>query len=124
MGAALVPLMLLMPFTLMAQKRTLYEFKKNMPVYCDSLIADMTYPLAWGQSEEKDFDAWRKGLDTVAKDLAKNRAERTLRLTFNEEIWEQLYDFKSEPIPYEKGKKIAVRVVSQFGEESTKVLEM
>ena len=43
---------------------------------------------------------------------------------FNEEVWEQLYDFKSEPIPYEKGKKIAVRVVSQFGEESTKVLEM
>jgi adenine-specific DNA-methyltransferase len=74
--------------------------------------------------DKKDFDAWRKGLDTVAKDLAKNRAERTLRLTFNEEIWEQLYDFKSEPIPYEKGKKIAVRVVSQFGEESTKVLEM
>ena len=52
--------MLLMPFTLMAQKRTLYEFKKNMPVYCDSLIADMTYPLAWGQSEEKDFDAWKR----------------------------------------------------------------
>ena len=74
--------------------------------------------------DKKDFDAWRKGLDTVAKDLAKNRAERTLRLTFNEEVWEQLYDFKSEPIPYEKGKKIAVRVVSQFGEESTKVLEM
>ena len=74
--------------------------------------------------DKKDFDAWRKGLDTVAKDLAKNRTERTLRLTFNEEVWEQLYDFKSEPIPYEKGKKIAVRVVSQFGEESTKVLEM
>ena len=71
-----------------------------------------------------DFKAWRKGLDTVAKDLAKKKAERTLRLEFNEEIWDTLYDFKSEPIPYEQGKKIAVRVVSQFGEESTKVLTM
>lgn len=74
--------------------------------------------------DKKDFAAWRKGLDTVAKDLAKKKAERTLRLEFNEEVWDTLYDFKSEPIPYEKGKRIAVRVVSQFGEESTKVLEM
>ena len=74
--------------------------------------------------DKKDFAAWRKGLDTVAKDLAKKKAERTLRLEFNEDIWDTLYDFKSEPIPYEKGKRIAVRVVSQFGEESTKVLEM
>ena len=74
--------------------------------------------------DKKDFDAWRKGLDTVAKDLAKQKAERTLRLEFNDDIWDTLYDFRSEPIAYEKGKKIAVRVVSQFGEESTKVLEM
>lgn len=74
--------------------------------------------------DKKDFAAWRKGLDTVAKDLAKKKAEKTLRLEFNDEVWDTLYDFKSEPIPYEKGKKIAVRVVSQFGEESTKVLEM
>ena len=74
--------------------------------------------------DKKDFAAWRKGLDTVAKDLAKKKAEKTLHLEFNDEIWDTLYDFKSEPIPYEKGKKIAVRVVSQFGEESTKVLEM
>ena len=74
--------------------------------------------------DKKDFSAWRKGLDNVAKDLAKKNAEKTLRLEFNEEIWDTLYDFKSEPIPYEKGKKIAVRVVSQFGEESTKVLTM
>ena len=74
--------------------------------------------------DKKDFAAWRKGLDTVAKDMAKKKAERTLRLEFNEDIWDTLYGFKSEPIPYEKGKRIAVRVVSQFGEESTKVLTM
>ena len=74
--------------------------------------------------EKNEFAAWRKGLDTVAKDLAKQKAERTLRLKFNDEVWDTLYDFKSEPITYEKGKKIAVRVVSQFGEESTKILTM
>jgi len=74
--------------------------------------------------EKKEFAAWRKGLDTVAKDLAKKKAERTLRLQFNDEVWDTLYGFKSEPIPYEKDKKIAVRVVSQFGEESTKILTM
>ena len=74
--------------------------------------------------DKKEFAAWRKGLDNVAKDLAKKKAERTLRLEFNEEIWDTLYGFKSEPIPYENGKKIAVRVVSQFGEESTKILTM
>lgn len=74
--------------------------------------------------EKKEFAAWRKGLDTVAKDLAKKKAECTLRLQFNDEVWDTLYGFKSEPIPYEKDKKIAVRVVSQFGEESTKIMTM
>ncbi len=74
--------------------------------------------------DKKEFAAWKKGLDSVAKSMAKKKAEKTLRLEFNDEAWDTLYDFKSEPIPYEKGKKIAVRVVSQFGEESTKVMEM
>ena len=43
-----------------AQKREKYEFMRNLPVYADSLIADLTYPLAWGNSNIKDFDAWRQ----------------------------------------------------------------
>ena len=42
-----------------AQKREKYEFKRNLPVYADSLIKDLTYPLAWGNSDIKDFDIWR-----------------------------------------------------------------
>lgn len=42
-----------------AQKREQFEFYKNMPVYADSLIADMTYPLAWGTSGIQDFNEWR-----------------------------------------------------------------
>ena len=52
--------MLLSTLTGMAQKRDLYEFKMNMPVYADSLIADMSYPMAWGQSEVKDFAEWKR----------------------------------------------------------------
>ena len=42
-----------------AQKREKYEFKRNLPAYADSLIADLTYPLAWGNSDIKDFEVWR-----------------------------------------------------------------
>ena len=42
-----------------AQKREKYEFMRNLPVYADSLIADLTYPLAWGNSPITDFSAWR-----------------------------------------------------------------
>ena len=44
-------------FTLCAQQREKYEFVRNLPAYADSLIADLTYPLAWGNSSIKDFDA-------------------------------------------------------------------
>lgn len=42
----------------------------------------------------------------------------------DDEAFDRLYGFKSHPIKAEKNQKIAVRVVSQFGEESTKVLEV
>lgn len=43
-----------------AQKREKYEFMRNLPVYADSLIADLTYPLAWGNSSIKDFGEWKR----------------------------------------------------------------
>jgi dienelactone hydrolase len=42
------------------QGRARYEFKRNLPVYADSLIADLTYPLAWGNSKIADFNEWRQ----------------------------------------------------------------
>lgn len=71
---------------------------------------------------KKEFDAWKKGLQSVAPKATKKNAESTLRLYLNEELWDTLYDFRSQPIDKRKGRKIAVRVISQFGEESTKVL--
>lgn len=71
---------------------------------------------------KKEFDAWKKGLQSVAPKATKKKAETTLRLQLNEELWDTLYGFKSHPIEKRQGRQIAVRVISQFGEESTKVL--
>lgn len=73
---------------------------------------------------KKEFDAWKKDLQSVAPKATKKKAETTLRLQLNEELWDTLYGFKSQPIEKRPGRKIAVRVISQFGEESTKVLTM
>lgn len=51
---------LLTSYPMIAQQREKYEFMRNLPVYADSLIADLTYPLAWGNSDIKDFSTWRK----------------------------------------------------------------
>ena len=53
-------LMLLVATSGAAQKREKYEFKRNLPVYADSLLKDLTYPMAWGNSPITDFDQWRK----------------------------------------------------------------
>lgn len=75
--------------------------------------------------DKKEFDAWKKGLNSVAPKATKKKAESTLRMELNEDIWDTLlYDFKSHSIEKRPGRKIAVRVISQFGEESTKVITM
>jgi dienelactone hydrolase len=56
----IIVLCLLQSTILFSQKRQKYEFSRNLPVYADSLLKDLTYPLAWGNSEIKDFDEWRK----------------------------------------------------------------
>ena len=43
-----------------AQKRQKYEYMRNLPVYADSLIKDLTYPMAWGNCDITDFDEWRQ----------------------------------------------------------------
>ena len=71
---------------------------------------------------KKEFDAWKKGLNNIASASTKKKAETTLRLTLNEEVWDTLYDFRSSSFEARPGRKVCVRVVSQFGEESSKVL--
>ncbi|MFN5308510.1 MAG: hypothetical protein ACK5C0_03535 [Candidatus Kapaibacterium sp.] len=73
---------------------------------------------------EKDaFTKWKKGLDNLAKDSTKKKVEKTLKIEIDDEAFDRLYGHISHPIEInKKGQKIAVRIVSQFGEECTKVL--
>lgn len=41
------------------QKRGEYEFTFDMPKYVEDLKKELTYPMAWGNSDEKDFESWR-----------------------------------------------------------------
>lgn len=71
---------------------------------------------------KKEYEQWRKGLNGIASAKTKKKAETTLRLSLNDEIWETLYDFRSSSFDATPGRKVCVRVISQFGEESSKIL--
>jgi adenine-specific DNA-methyltransferase len=75
---------------------------------------------------DKDaFDNWRKGLDTLVKENTKKKVEKTLKIEIDDEAFDRLYGHISHPIEVRgKGQRIAVRLVSQFGEECTKVLNV
>jgi adenine-specific DNA-methyltransferase len=73
--------------------------------------------------DKSEFDKWKKGLDNLAKDGTKKKVEKTLKIEIDDEAFDRLYGHISHPIEIKnKSQKIAVRIISQFGEESTKVL--
>lgn len=74
--------------------------------------------------DKDEFAKWQKGLSDLAVTSAKRQAEKTLKIEIDDDAFARLYGHKSHPIEIKKkGQKIAVRVISQFGEECTKVLE-
>ena len=72
--------------------------------------------------KKDEFKKWKKGLCDLAKTKAKRNAERTLKIEIDDEAFDRLYGFESHEFAMKPGQKVAVRVISQFGEESTKVL--
>jgi adenine-specific DNA-methyltransferase len=72
--------------------------------------------------DKDEFAKFKKGLQSLALASTKKAAELTLKIELNDEAFERIYGFVSHPVPLEKGRKLAVRVISQFGEESTKVM--
>lgn len=75
--------------------------------------------------DKSEFDKWKKGLDNLAKDSTKKKVEKTLKIEIDDEAFDRLYGHISHPIEIKKkGQKIAVRIISQFGEECTKVLNI
>jgi adenine-specific DNA-methyltransferase len=74
--------------------------------------------------DKDEFDEWKKGLNDLAKAATKRKAEQTLKIEIDDEAFSRVYGHQSRPFAVKRGQKIAVRVISQFGEETTKVLEV
>jgi len=74
--------------------------------------------------DKDEFDKFRRGLAALAAASVKKNAERMLKIEMDDDAFERVYGFRSHPVPAVKGRKLAVRVISQFGEESTKVLTL
>lgn len=72
--------------------------------------------------DQDEYNDWKKGLSRLAADGAKKKVQRTLRIEIDDDAFDSLYGHESRPIQVKKGQKLAVRVISQFGEETTKVL--
>lgn len=78
-----------------------------------------------GSTDHDEFTDWQKGLNKLAEASTRARAQRTLRVEIDEDAFSRLYGHKSHPIPItHDNQRIAVRVISQFGEETTKVLDV
>lgn len=66
--------------------------------------------------EKDEYDKMNKNLEKLQK---------TLKIEIDEEAFERVYSHKSHPIEIKRAdQKIAVKVVSQFGEESMKVFSV
>jgi adenine-specific DNA-methyltransferase len=75
--------------------------------------------------DKSEFDKWKKGLSSLSKESTKKKVEKTLKIEIDDDAFDRLYGHISHPIEVKKkGQKIAVRIISQFGEECTKVLEV
>jgi len=74
--------------------------------------------------DRDEFEKFRRGLSTLAVSTAKAKLERTLKVEMDDEAFGRVYGLRSHPIPALHGRRVAVRVISQFGEESTKVLTL
>jgi len=76
--------------------------------------------------DKKEFEKWRKKLDNMVKESARKKANQTLKIEIDSDTWDRLYGLESHPISRDdcKNKRIAVRVISQFGEECTKVISL
>jgi adenine-specific DNA-methyltransferase len=73
--------------------------------------------------DKDEFDQWKKELNNLAAAKTKKAAEQTLKLEIDDEAFAHAYGHTSRAFPIKKGQKVAVRVVSQYGEETTKVME-
>lgn len=75
--------------------------------------------------DKTEFDKWRRGLFDLSesRNRRKKELQDTLKIEIDEEAFERLYGHTSHPVEMKKkGQKMAVRIVSLYGEETTKVI--
>ena len=75
--------------------------------------------------DKDEFAKWKKGLSDLSESRNKRKKELqdTLKIEIDGEAFDRLYGHVSHPIEVKKkGQKVAVRVISQFGEETMKVI--
>jgi adenine-specific DNA-methyltransferase len=73
--------------------------------------------------DKSEYQKWEKGLKSMAAQSAKKNLERAMKIEIDEEAFERVYGHTSHPIEIKTvGQRIAVRVISQFGEESTRIV--
>ena len=117
--------------TAFSQKRDVYEFAKDMPVYADSLIADMSYPLAWGNSDITDFNLWRDTARAKVLECMMTPPPRPAETTYKVLSEEQRDGYKAMKIeinlskyynvrayllvPNKKGKYAAINLLHDHG---------
>ncbi len=51
------------------QTSTKYEIERDMPIFLDKIKSELTYPLAWGNSDITDFNTWRASAREKVIDL-------------------------------------------------------
>ena len=75
--------------------------------------------------DKDEFAKFRRGLASLAAASVKKNAEHMLKVQIDDQAFERVYGFKSHPVkPDAEHPRLAVRVISQFGEESTKVMRV
>lgn len=75
--------------------------------------------------DKDEFNKWKKGLDNLAKETTRRNVERTLKIEIDEEAFDRLYGHLSHPIEIKSpDQKIAVRLISLYGEESMRVMRV
>jgi adenine-specific DNA-methyltransferase len=69
------------------------------------------------------FAKWPQGLENTPQSTSKRAIEKILKIEIDDKTFGRVYEHVSNTI-YVKNdqQKIAVRVISQFGDESTKVI--
>lgn len=84
-----------------AQKRTVYEYDHEMPVYVDSIQAHLTYPLAWRNCQQAmSFKEWRTHARQKVLDLMGPQPPKSAKYDMKVVAEEQRDGYKAQRVEF------------------------